>query len=188
MTSVAPSTKQRQERLSAISVIVVAIVALLIGSLIRNAAQNQTRPFSNSGISAQIPVGWLTQDGTGDLILVARNAQALDQQYRINRLDGGELLLIAAQENEVRAGIEETFRVTEETPIIVRGREGYRVSYAFVDDDPTDIPTVIEGVSYYFAEADKTLVISYEADTNDFADGVPQFQQFRASVASTGGN
>lgn len=188
MTTIAPSTKQREERLSALFVIAVALIAILLGAVVKNSAQNQTRPFRGGGVAADLPVGWLVQEGTGDLVLVARNTQSLDQLYRVNLLPDGALSEAATHQNEMRAGMDDSFRVVEETPIIVRGRDGYRVRYAFVDDNQVDIPTVIEGVSYYFQDTNGVLVLSYEAESNTFEDGVPLFQQFRASVTPEGGS
>lgn len=186
MTAIAPTPRQREERLSALFVIAVALLAILLGAVVRSSAQNQTRPFSGGGISAEIPAGWLVQEGTGDLVMIARNTQSLDQLYRVNLLEDGALSEVATAQNQIRAGMDETFRVVAETPIIVRGREGYRVNYAFVDDDLVDVPTVIEGVSYYFPDPNGVLVLSYEANSSKFDDGVPRFQRFRASVVVEG--
>ena len=188
MSATTISQKESQERLSVLLVLGVVILSLLLGTLVKNRVQNQTRPFSRKGVTAEIPTGWLVQNGTGDLVLVARNAQALDQLYRVNVLDGGALTAVANQNNSFRAGIDSTFRVVEETPIIVRGREGYKVVYGFVQDEQGSMPTVIEGVDYYFDEGDAVLVISYEADVAEFEEGVSQFQTFRASVNYQGGN
>lgn len=180
------TVKQQAERQSIWLVAGVIVIALILGAFIKQGAAGQTRPFSASGIRASIPEGWLVQEGMGDLIIVARNTQSLDQVYRVNLLNGSDPVSTAAAQNSIRTGLDDTFRVLEETPIIVRGRDGYKVSYAFVEDEGNALPTVIEGVDYYFIEGDDILVISYESDSNQFAEGLPLFQEFRASVQQGG--
>ncbi len=187
MTSAAISQKERQERLSVYLVLGMAIMSLLLGVMVRNSAQNQTRTYSTSGISADIPAGWLVQEGTGDLIFVARNTHSLDQLYRVNLLEGGELTAVVSEHNTYRQGVNNTFRVVEQTPIIASGREGVKVTYAFIDDEAESMPTVIEGVDYYFPEGDQIVVISYEADVAAFEAGFENFQSFRSSVNVSGG-
>ncbi|MEM7332713.1 MAG: hypothetical protein AAF490_11525 [Chloroflexota bacterium] len=187
MSSAILTQKDRQERLSVLLVLGMAALSLILGTFIRSSAQNQTRPFTTSGVSAEIPTGWLTQDGTADLIFVARNSQSLDQLYRVNLLDGGDLDTIVNRHGIYRQIIEESYRTVEQTPIIASGREGIKVTYAFIDDEDESMPTVIEGVAYYFPEGDQILVISYEADVAEFEEGFENFQAFRSSVTVDGG-
>lgn len=189
MTMATLSTKQKQERLSAALVMIVFLTALGLGWVLKNGAANQTRPFGDETVSAQIPAGWLTHNGTGDLVLVARNSRALNELYRVNIFQNTTDLIAAAQDqNSERTSLDDSYRVLEQTPIVVNGRDGYKVSYAFVDAPEDDMPAVIEGVDYYFIEGSDILVISYEAETAVFAEGVEQFRDFRDSVALTGGS
>lgn len=179
---------KNDERLPTLLVIGVVLAALLLGWVIKENVTGQGRPFSQNGVSGELPAGWLTQDGTGDLLLVARNPQAPDERYRINRLTPNtDLAALAAVQNGERARLEPTFRVVEETPIVVNGRDGYKVSYAYIDDSGTGMPAVIEGVDYYFLEGDAVLVISLEAAHENFAEAFPRFQTFRDAVVYEAG-
>ncbi|MCA9920735.1 MAG: hypothetical protein KC421_00110 [Anaerolineales bacterium] len=187
MTAVRSTQNASDERMSMILVLVVAVIALLLGGMVKTAVQDQTRSVTQNGVSAEVPAGWLVQDGTGDLRLVARNPQSLSTRYRVNVLPGGELAAAAGNRNADRAGLEQTYRILDESPIVVNGRDGYKVSYAFVDDEGAGMPSVIEGVDYYFADGSEIVVVSFEAEENDFTAGFSQFQQFRESVVYQAG-
>ncbi|MFQ5422224.1 MAG: hypothetical protein ACE5FD_04060 [Anaerolineae bacterium] len=179
---------QPKERQSALLVILTALVALGLGWGVKTAVANQTRPFTVRSISAEIPAGWLVQEGTGELLLVARNPADMDQRYRILLLDGNsDLPLLANQHSQNRARLESTFIVLDETAIVADGRDGYKVTYAWVNTPAGQMPIIIEGVDYYFPVDDQALVISLEAAQTEFAGAFARFQQFRASVTYEAG-
>ena len=190
---------QTKERQSALLVILMALIALGLGWGVKTAVTNQTRPFAKNGISAQVPAGWLAQEGTGELLLVARNPAAMSQRYRIQLLDGdadkssvADLSALAYQRNQNRTRLEPTFTVLGETAIVADGRDGYKVSYAWISSQAGQMPrgqmpAIIEGVDYYFPVENGVMVISLEADQTDFADAFSQFQRFRASVTYEAG-
>jgi len=182
MSTISVDRHDTFERNSVILVILMAVISLILGGMVKTAVSDQTRTVTQNGITAQLPAGWLVQNGTGDLRIVARNPQSLNTRYRVNLLDGDELAAAAAQRNENRARLDASYRVLEETPIVVNGRDGYKVSYAFVNAADEGMPSVIEGVDYYFAEGDEIIVVSFEAEKADFAAGFSQFQQFRKTV------
>ncbi|MCP5097239.1 MAG: hypothetical protein GY943_16960 [Chloroflexi bacterium] len=188
MSAMTLEQRATHERNSFLLVLLFALISLAVGWGVKTAVQDQTRPFSSHGISAEIPAGWLVQEGAGDLIFVARNPQAMDQRYRVQLLTGDSDLTASAQmQIDTRRQRDDSFRILEETPIVVDGQDGYKVSYAYVDAAETGMPSVIEGVDYYFPSTDATLVISYESDHEDFANTFSQFQQFRASVSVQAG-
>ncbi len=189
MTTMTAQQREKHEQLSMLLVIGFALLSLLIGWQVKTAVQYQTRPFSTPAIQAEIPSGWLAQDGAGELALLARNPQALDQRYRVTILSGGsELAAVAAGQNEARRQLEPSYRVLNETPIVVNGRYGYKVSTAFVNAEAEGMPSVIEGVDYYFADGEEVLIISFEADQTEFEAGFDQFQRFLTSVKLGGGS
>jgi len=174
---------QSKERQSALLVILTALVALGFGWGVKTAVANQTRPFTRHGISAEVPAGWLIQEGTGELLLVARNPADMDQRYRIQLLDGNsDLSLLANQQSQNRARLESTFIVLDETTIVADGRDGYKVTSAWVNTPSGQMPIIIEVVDYYFPIDNQVLVISLESAQTKFTDAFAHFQKFRASV------
>ncbi len=179
---------QTKERQSALLVILMALVALGLGWAVKTAVANQTRPFAQNGISAQVPAGWLVQEGAGELLLVARNPAAMSQRYRIQLLnEATDLSALANQRNENRTRLEPTFTILDETAIVADGRDGYKVSYAWISSQAGQIPAIIKGVDYYFPVENGAMVISLEAEEADFADAFSRFQRFRASVTYEAG-
>ncbi|KAA3664655.1 MAG: hypothetical protein DWQ04_04600 [Chloroflexi bacterium] len=187
MSTLSVNERDSFERNSVVLVVVVAVISLILGGMVKTAVSDQTRTVTQNNITAEVPSGWLVQDGTGDLRIVVRNPQSLNTRYRVNVLDGDDLVVAAADRNETRARLDETYRVLEETPIVVNGRDGYKVSYAIVDAEDVGMPSVIEGVDYYFAEGDEIVVVSYEAEELNYAAGFPYFQQFRETVVYQAG-
>jgi hypothetical protein len=188
MSTMTIAQKTVYERNSFLLVLVITFIAMALGWGVKTAVQDQTRSFSSQGVTAELPAGWLVQEGTGDLIFVARNPQAMDQRYRVQLFAGDtDLANAASSQNDGRSQRDDSFRVLDETPIVVDGQDGYKVSYAYIDAEESGMPSVIEGVDYYFPSGDATLLISFESDHEDFAETFAQFQQFRASVSYQAG-
>ncbi len=182
MSTISVDQRDSFERYSVILVIAMAVVSLILGGMVKTAVSDQTRTITQNGITAAVPSGWLVQDGTGDLRMVVRNPQSLNTRYRVNVLDGDVFAVAAADRNKNRAQLDASYRVLDETPIVVNGRDGYKVSYAIVNEPDVGMPSVIEGVDYYFAEGDEVVVVSYEAEETDFSAGFADFQKFRETV------
>jgi hypothetical protein len=178
-----PQPQLTQERRSAALTILLLLVALLLGWGVKTAVQNATRPIEQSGFTAEIPAGWLVQEGAGDFVFLARNPLALDELYRVSLLPAAsELDVVAENRNLARAQIDDTYRVITAEPIVFAGQDGYKVSFARVDLDSPGVPHVVEGLDYYFVRADDVMVLSLEAHSEHFAGALPGFQRFAQSV------
>jgi hypothetical protein len=176
------------DQLSALIVAGIAILALLLGWALKTGVEYQTRPIQEAGITARIPDDWLVQYGAGDLVFLTRNPRSLNQQYRVTLLAAAvDLAATAQQRSNQRAQLVPSFRVLTETPIVINGRDGYKVSYALVDAEGSEMPVVIEGADYYFMAGDRVLVVSLESDADNFADSLPRFFRFMESVTYQGG-
>jgi hypothetical protein len=183
-----PQDRLAHERRSAILMIILLLVCLLLGWLVKTAVQNGTRSVEHSGFTAAVPAGWLVQDGTGDFIFIARNPQALDQLYRVSQLPAeSDLAVLAENRNLTRTRLDNTFRVLEASPIVFAGKDAYKVSFARVDAVSPGMPTVIEGIDYYFAQGDQVMVLSLESHNETFAEALPNFQKFVQSVSYRAG-
>lgn len=189
MSSLSLSPQQSNERFSVLAVLLLLLLSLLVGWGVKTAVQSDTNPITVGAVTAEVPQNWLTNDGIGDLVLVARNPFALNQRYRIRVIEGNqELAAAAAAANFDFATLNSSFRILEQTPIVVDGRDSYQVRYAYVDDPESGSPQVIEGVDYYFSEPGNVLIISYEAEQSRFDAGFAEFQAFRSTVRLGGGS
>ena len=183
-----PQEQTARERRSAVLMIVLLLVSLLLGWQVKTAVQNATRTIEHSNFTAAVPDGWLVQDGSGDLVFVARNPQAFDQLYRVSRVPAeGELGVLAENRNLARSRLDDTYRVLDASPVVFSGRDAFKVSFARADVDSPGMPHVIEGIDYYFAFADEVVILSLESQSETFADALPYFQKFVQSVSYNAG-
>ncbi len=176
-------------------VIAVTAIALLIGWGIKNFTEGQTRAVTESGISAVVPAGWLVEaagtgplssgQGSEGLAFAVRDPLNPDTRYLVTTLPAspdGDLSDAAAIRNLQRAQDNTAYRVLEQTPVTLSGRDGYRVTFAYVDAAQVDqVPVVYQGVDYYFAEGDRTIVVTLET-THALDDELDAFQDFAAEV------
>ena len=187
-TSQLSANQLAHERRSAAVMIGLLLLSLLLGWQVKTAVQNATRPIERSGISVAVPDGWLVQDGSGDLVLVARNPQAFDQLYRISRLPGvTDLAQLADNRNLARLRLDDTYRVLDASAIVFDRRDGHKVSFARADADSPGMPHIVEGIDYYFANGDEVIILSLESRSETFAQALPYFQKFVQSVSYQGG-
>lgn len=178
-----PQERLTHERRSALLTVVLLLLSLIIGWQVKTAVQNATRAIEQAGFTAQIPAGWLVQEGAGEFVFLARNPLALDELYRVSQVQASDdLALVAENRNLTRARLDDTFRVLTAEPIVFAGQDGYKVSFARVDLDSPGVPHVVEGLDYYFVQADQVMVLSLEAHSEHFAEALPAFQQFAQSV------
>lgn len=176
-------------------VFAVTAIALLIGWGLMRFTLGQTRAVDVEGVSAAVPAGWtVEQPQTGPLaggpevaglVFTARDPLTPGTRYLVSSLPAApdtDLASTAAVRNLQRAQDNTAYRVLDQTPINLSGREGYRVTFAYVDASQADqAPVVYQGVDYYFAEGDRTLVISLET-RDSLEDALPAFRDFAAGV------
>lgn len=187
-TEISLQDHSAHERRSAVLMGLLLLISLLIGWQVKTAVQNATRSVERNGFTTAIPSGWLLQEGTGDLLFVARNPQALDQLYRVSQLPAADAVeAVAANRNLERSRLDNTYRVLEESPTVFSGQDAYKVSFARADVDSPGMPQVIEGIDYYFSFGDQIAVLSLESKAETFADAVPYFHRFVQSVSYQAG-
>jgi hypothetical protein len=167
-----------------IAVLAMAVVAIMLGLVIRITTEGQTRTIEAQGVSAQIPTGWVYTPGAGDLAFTAQDPQEPGRRYAVSRITTAGLSPADAADDQTAAKgrILERFAVLERTTATVGGRPSQRVHYVFVTDGPGDIPQVIEGVDDYVAGDGTVLVTSVNAPTRGFARALEDYERFAATV------
>ena len=171
------------------------ILALLLGMVLQNTIENQTRPLENAGVTAQTPAGWIVQKGiiseqtvftthdpfnstlsySADLVPTSADIKLSDLAFTFNLQRGQEVAL---------------FRTLDQSSVKVNGKDVLRVHYAFVDpQNQKTLPVVMEGVEYIFLSQPKALIVSMEDETSNFNGALPSFMKFLGTVAyASGGN
>jgi hypothetical protein len=183
-----PQQNLAHERRSALLVIGLVLLSLLLGWQVKTAVQDARNSIEHSGFTANVPDGWLIQDGVGDLVFVVRDPQSLDHLYRVSQLPvADDLAVLAENRNLARTRLDDSYRVLSAEPIVFAGRDGFKVSFARVDLAAPGMPHVIEGLDYYFPDGDQITVLSLEAQSETFADALPNFQNFVQSVTYRSG-
>lgn len=189
MSTTVTSTNSRRldpDQLSLLAVCIVTIVALLLGAALRSSVENRSQHIEQKGFSASVPANWTVEDGAADLIFVSWDPFVPDVRYTVYLVSNeGDhpLTEVSAERNTALSKSLEGFRVLEETPVIRRGREGYKVTYAFVDSDVPGLPTVVQAVDYYFPASGKAMVISLQAHSQDYEEALLRFEAFLDSVS-----
>ncbi|MCB9136521.1 MAG: hypothetical protein H6636_13935 [Anaerolineales bacterium] len=186
---------------------VITVIALLLGWGLKTYVQGQTRAVTVHEVRAQVPAGWIVQENDPvtnipsddpfqmkhpepsqnlNLVFTAWNPLHAERHYSVSLYPGGEgtaLPDIASVRTLNRGTSLRLYRTLEGTPILVHGRDGYKVTFAYVDAGaPGQVPTVIQGVDYYFAEGEQTVVITLEVDNGAPTDSLPEFLNFVQSV------
>ncbi len=178
--------QSRHDRLSALAVGLVTLAALLLGAVLKSSVENRSQRIERKGITATLPANWVIKESAGNLIFVSWDPFVPDVRYSVSleSNDGNHPLAeVAAERNTILGKVLETFRVLDETPIIRRNREGYKVTYAFIDTRVQGIPLVLQGVDYYFPADGKAMVISLQAHERDYEEALLRFEAFLDSVS-----
>ncbi|NUM49221.1 MAG: hypothetical protein HUU38_31355 [Anaerolineales bacterium] len=204
MTATFEQTRRQASTLTT----VITILALLLGWGLKMYVEGQTRPVSVRGITAEVPAGWIVREndpasgvtpsddpfqmdhpdsGTSpNLVFTAWNPLHPERHYSVSLYPGGENTTFPATASVRtlnRGSTLKLYRILEETPILVNGRDGYKVTFAYVDPgDASEVPTVLQGVDYYFAEGEQTFVVTLEVDNGTPADHLTTFLQFVETV------
>ncbi|GAB4580397.1 MAG: hypothetical protein Fur0022_31380 [Anaerolineales bacterium] len=211
MTAGTASFEQSRRQASTLTT-VITILALLLGWGLKTYVEGQTRTVSVRGVTAQVPAGWIVRENnpasgvtpsddpfqmenpdsgqSPNLVFTAWNPLHPERHYSVSLYPGGETTSFpatAAIRTLNRGTTLKLYRVLEETPILVNGRDGYKVSFAYVNPgDANAIPTVIEGIDYYFAEGEQTFVVTLEINTSIQGDSptdyLPAFLKFVQTV------
>lgn len=183
------STKSQQEKrdqLSMVAVGMVTILSLLLGAILKSSVENRSQHIERKGITASVPANWTIQEGAGDLLFVSWDPFTPGIRYAVSLvpLRGGQILEeIPAQRNLALSSALEAFRILEETPIIRNGRDGYKTTYAFVDVNQPGLPLVLRGTDYYFLAGENVMVVSLQAQAQDYEEAQLHFEVFLDSVS-----
>ena len=178
--------KSKQDQLSTVAVSLVTLVALILGAILKSSVENRSQHLNGKGVTASVPANWVVKDGAGNLVLVSWDPLSPNIRYSVSveSNDGAHPLSeVAARRDIVLSKVLEAFRTLEETPIIRNGREGYKVTYAYVDTKVAGLPLVYQGVDYYFQENDKVMVITLQTQEREYEEALLRFEAFLDSVS-----
>lgn len=173
-------------QLSVLAVVIITLAALGLGLVLKGSIESKSNPIQNgSGITGQIPEGWIIQDGKGELVFNAYSPFKPYERMTVFLLDDKEgipLADVAGERDQQLAASLTSYRILEEQAVERKGKQGYKVNSAYIDDKAQGIPRVIQGVDYYFASNGKILVVTWRTDAAEYEDGLPAFLRVLDSI------
>jgi hypothetical protein len=189
-----PKQTSYSSTLSVWIVSALTILALLFGADLQNMVENQTHTFDHAGLSAQLPAGWLVQEGLASeqTVFTASDPFTANLSYSASLVPTSADIKpsdLAFTFNLQRGQDVSLFRTIDQSQEKVNGKDALRVHYAYVDPkSQTTLPVVVEGVEYIFVSQPKALIVAMEAETSQFNSALPAFMKFLGTVDYHGGN
>ena len=183
------SRAARRDFFATLTVIIITLMALTSGWILKNIVQDDARLVASGGYLVQLPRDWVLAPPTHETQrLWAWNKRLPTEKFSLSQTPYSAdmpLSTAAWQRNLARGQELNIYHVLEETAVIVNGRTGYRVDFAYVlPGAPNEIPLVITGRDYYFLHPTEpsVLIFTAEAPNGNLPNLLPQFQRFMFSV------
>jgi len=183
-----------------------------LGWILKTSLNSSVKQLDLDDLVVQVPANWLVDKVGDDRVVIGNSADALSGsvvplgddlvanpnkvfstwdplapniRYTVSQAPfnaNGRLADAAAVRNLQRSQVLSSYRILDQTPVSLKGRDGYRVSFAYVDASAMNqVPVVIRGADYYFPAGDSVLIASLET-SGDYGDALPAFQDFAFSV------
>lgn len=182
----------RNDRFSAVLVVIITAAALGLGLIIKQSSSTDTWPYESreTGIAAAYPAGWLA-DESGNYAVRLRDPKArpFKTQYVItvvpmggqtsirNILDG----LTLQRSTDLSA-----YRVLNVEEVNSGGITLTRMNFAFVDADPNPfiqrLPIAVLGTDIVILDGNRAIVVTYMSDKETFDSNRPSFERFLSSL------
>jgi hypothetical protein len=117
------------------------------------------------------------------------NGSGFGTTYQLEMLpvaSGATAADVASLYSATRARDLNTVRVLDQQDVTVNGKNGYKVTYAYVDasSDLTrvDVPVVVRGADYFFVAGDHAVVVTYHASEDNYTADFGRFRRFLESL------
>ena len=180
------------DRFAEITVVLVTLVALTAGWFFKSSVENAAVPFEAEGITAEAPKGWLQAGAEGDILLrtVDINSNGFGATYIVRQIaitsdatasEVASLLTLEHAQNLT------AFRMLDQQEAKdINGRDAYMINYVFVESNPdvthVDIPSVVRGKDLVYLNGDRAIVVSFQADENNYDLDLGRFYIFLESI------
>lgn len=179
------------DRYAELSVILLTVIALALGWWLKTSVENRGLAFSNAGITAQTPSGWLVSKAAGEEVLhvTDRTSKGFGTTYIVQQkvvaadADLGQIvgLLTLERGNDLTA-----YRVLKQQDVTVADRKGVEIEFVYVESAANlthaVIPAVVHGLDYVFVENGKAVIVGYRADQSSYETDLGRFLRFLLSV------
>jgi hypothetical protein len=172
-------------------VVAVTLIALLAGWLYKSSVENRSVLVETSGLSAQIPQGWLNGALQGNEVLHVSDPMSagFGTTYSVQNIpiEAGSGVGQAASLLTLQRGQQlSAYRVLDQQPVTVYGQAAYELSYVFVESDPNlthdKFPNIVRGLDYIYLAGDHVVVVTYWAEKQTYDYDLGRFQRFLKSL------
>jgi hypothetical protein len=157
---------------------------------------NEPLPWKYAGFSFELPAGWVKCQTFGDLLMLTKDGQLL-QQIKVFRYQTEKEKVLPATKkkftkdmmpqeiaeliiNELSFDQKHlNFSVSSNTPVDISGKQGFKLEYSFSTDDYLKYKAVMYG----FKDENYIYIIMYQAATQHyFAKEISEFERFVSSL------
>jgi len=182
---------KRRDRYVSWLVIGVLVVALVLGWVVKLAAEGRVVSFRDegTGVSGHYPAGWLKRSVLPPYILQVEDSAALPVkstltlQRRPLQGDLRRMNAVLAAERALNLGECNAYRVvSSEEPASFYGRTGMHVAFAYVDPTVAGRPVVMMGEDYIFLEGDWVYIATLTAAEGNMEQARMVLQRFVAAL------
>jgi hypothetical protein len=186
------SRLSRNDRFSAILVVIVAVTAISLGLVIRQRNTSQVWQYVSreAGIEALYPAGWLA-DEEGSYLVRLRDPKARPFKTQITIT-----ILPASSTSSVRNVLDSltiqrsvdlpAYRVLNITERTTGGLNFTEMDFAFVNADPNPfaqiLPVVVLGTDLVIIDGDRAIVATFMDEQSTYPENLSTFQRFFASL------
>lgn len=182
------------QRWASLLVIVITVGGVIGGFVLRTRIIDAVRRYDNpeNGIIAQVPTGWILQENTGEFVFRVQDALAIPFKtaIQVSLTPVGPDGLVADVINNLlinRAVQYTTFRELARTPIqLPNGVQGQEVIYAYANVEINPFlqsePLIVRALDVVVLRPGQALIITYEADANNFEANRRYFDNFLATL------
>lgn len=187
-----PPDTTRNDRFSAVLVIIVAIAGIGLGLSVRQRTLNQVWLFRDqqTGIEAIYPAGWLT-DQSGDYVAKIEDPKSrpFKTRYIIDVVPGGG----ATSVRNVLDGLTlqrsidlPAYRVLDIQEINLGETNATQMDFVFVQADPNPfierVPVVVRGMDIVIIDGNRAIIVTLMSDEDSFEQNQDGFRRFLGSL------
>jgi hypothetical protein len=182
----------RNDRFSAILVVIVTLTAISLGLVIRQRNVSQVWGYTSreAGIEAAYPAGWLS-DEEGPYLVRLRDPKSRPFKTQITIT-----IMPASSSSSVRNVLDAltiqrsvdlpAYRVLNITERSSGGLNFTEMDFAFVNADPNPfaqiLPVVVLGTDLVIIDGDRAIVATFMDEQSTYPENLPVFQRFFASL------
>jgi hypothetical protein len=171
-----------------LAVLVTAIAAVLLGWLLVAFTTGGTRTAQAGGLEVQIPDGWVVRPGIGEVVLVASDPRSPGVRLSVSRTtDAADRpATVLDRRLSARAALLTGFSVLDRTAGTSGSRATETATFTWAAT-PDGAPVEgMEGREEAVSASGGTIVTTLESPTDGYADALPAFEAFSASIKEVG--